>query len=127
VLRPLEAVVEGVRVPLGPPQQRALLARLALRAGAVISRDRIVDELWGELPPATAAKLVQGYVSGLRKLAGAEVVVTRAPGYLLAVEAGALDLERFARLAGRRWRARPRTPADRGDAPLDRPPRSVGT
>ena len=100
MLGPLEAVVDGVPVPLGPPQQRALLALLALHAGEVVSRDRIVDELWGERPPATAAKLVQGYVSGLRKVAGADVLVTRAPGYLLAVEAGALDLARFERLAG---------------------------
>jgi len=100
VLGPLVAVVDGVPVPLGPPQQRALLALLALHAGEVVSRDRIVDELWGERPPATSAKLVQGYVSGLRKLVGADVLVTRAPGYLLAVEAGALDLAQFERLVG---------------------------
>jgi len=100
VLGPLVAVVDGVPVPLGPPQQRALLALLALHAGEVVSRDRIVDELWGERPPATSAKLVQGYVSGLQKLVGADVLVTRAPGYLLAVEAGALDLAQFERLVG---------------------------
>ena len=100
MLGPLVAVVDGVPVPLGPPQQRALLALLALHAGEVVSRDRIVDELWGERPPATSAKLVQGYVSGLQKLVGADVLVTRAPGYLLAVEAGALDLAQFERLVG---------------------------
>jgi DNA-binding SARP family transcriptional activator len=99
VLGPLEAVVDGVSVSLGPPQQRALLALLALHAGEVISRDRIVDELWGERPPATAAKVVQGYVSGLRRVLGPEVVRTRSPGYVLGLEPDALDLERFERLA----------------------------
>jgi DNA-binding SARP family transcriptional activator len=99
VLGPLEAVVDGVPVPLGPPQQRALLALLALRAGEVVSRDRIVDELWGERPPATAAKVVQGYVSALRKVLVTDVVRTRSPGYVLGLEADALDLERFERLA----------------------------
>jgi DNA-binding SARP family transcriptional activator len=47
----LEAVVDGVPIPLGPPQQRALLALLALHADEVVSRDRIVDELWGERRP----------------------------------------------------------------------------
>jgi DNA-binding SARP family transcriptional activator len=99
VLGPLEAVVDGVPVSLGPPQQRALVALLALQANAVVSRDRIVDELWGERPPATVAKLVQGYVSALRKVLAPGVVVTRSPGYLLRLGPGALDLERFERLA----------------------------
>ena len=63
--------MDGVPVPLGPPQQRALLALLLLHANEVVSRDRIVDELWGERPPATAAKLVQVYVSRLRKVRSA--------------------------------------------------------
>ena len=68
LLGPLEAVVDGAPVRLGPPQQRALLALLLLNANEVVSRDRIVDELWGERPPATAIKLVQVYVSALRKV-----------------------------------------------------------
>jgi DNA-binding SARP family transcriptional activator len=64
----LEAVVDGASIKLGPPQQRALLALLLLNANEVVSRDRIVDELWGERPPATATKLVQVYVSALRKV-----------------------------------------------------------
>jgi DNA-binding SARP family transcriptional activator/tetratricopeptide (TPR) repeat protein len=100
VLGPLEASVDGAPVKLGPPQQRALLALLLLNANEVMSRDRLVDELWGERPPATAAKLVQVYVSALRKVLDAGVLVTRTPGYLLRVEPGALDLDRFRRLAG---------------------------
>jgi DNA-binding SARP family transcriptional activator/tetratricopeptide (TPR) repeat protein len=97
LLGPLEALVDGAPVRLGPPQQRALLALLLLNANEVVSRDRIVDELWGERPPATAVKLVQVYVSALRKVLEPEVLVTRAPGYLLQVEPDAVDLDRFRR------------------------------
>jgi DNA-binding SARP family transcriptional activator/tetratricopeptide (TPR) repeat protein len=108
VLGPLEAVADGEPVTLGPPQQRALLALLLLNANVVVSRDRIIDELWGEQPPATAAKLVQVYVSRLRKALepdrprgdSARILVTRTPGYLIAVEAEQLDLGRFERLRG---------------------------
>ena len=101
----LEAVVDGASVKLGPPQQRALLALLLLNANEVLSRDRIVDELWGERPPATATKLVQVYVSALRKVLESgrergEVLVTRPPGYLLRVDPDGSDLARFERLAG---------------------------
>ncbi|MFL5957431.1 MAG: BTAD domain-containing putative transcriptional regulator, partial [Solirubrobacterales bacterium] len=102
LLGPLEAVVDGVPVVLGPPQQRAVLALLLLNANEVVSRDRIVDELWGERPPATAAKLVQVYVSALRKLLDPDrrLLLTRPPGYLLRVEPEGLDLQRFERLVG---------------------------
>jgi DNA-binding SARP family transcriptional activator/tetratricopeptide (TPR) repeat protein len=90
---------------LGTPQQRALLALLLLNANEVVSRDLLIDELRGERPPETAAKLVQVYVSRLRKAlepdraSGArEVLITRAPGYVLAVGPDELDLHRFERL-----------------------------
>jgi DNA-binding SARP family transcriptional activator len=98
ILGPLEVAEGGVRVELGAPKQRALLAVLLLHANEVVSRDRLVDELWGEAPPARAAKLVQHYVSGLRKVLPAGVLLTRAPGYLLRVEPGQLDLIEFERL-----------------------------
>jgi DNA-binding SARP family transcriptional activator len=98
---------EGV-VPLGTPQQRALLAVLALSPGEVVSRDRIIDELWGESPPETAAKLVQVYVSRLRKalepdrpVGGGEVLVTRSPGYVLLADADQTDVGRFEGLVAR--------------------------
>jgi DNA-binding SARP family transcriptional activator/tetratricopeptide (TPR) repeat protein len=91
---------------VGTPQQRALLALLILNANEVVSRDRIIDELWGANPPATAPKLVQTYVSRLRNAlepdrAGGddEVLVTQAPGYLLRVGPDQLDFRRFERLA----------------------------
>jgi len=62
----LEASVEGRPVPLGASKPRALFAMLALNAGSVVSVDRLIDGLWGEVPPVTATKLVQVYVSRLR-------------------------------------------------------------
>jgi DNA-binding SARP family transcriptional activator len=70
LLGPLEAAVDGASVKLGPPQQQALSAMLVLNANEVVSRDRIVDEVWGERPPPTATKLVQLYVSAMRKVLG---------------------------------------------------------
>ena len=106
LLGPLEVLVDGEPAPLGPPQQRALLALLLLNANEVVSRDRLVDDLWGEQPPATATKLVQVYVSRLRKALepdrargdAGRTLVTRPPGYLMAVEDDQLDLRRFERL-----------------------------
>src|SRR5919201_2129995 len=98
VLGPLEVRELGRRVALGAAKQRALLGVLLLHPNESISVDRLVDELWGARPPARAHKLVQGYVSGLRKLLGSARLVTRPPGYLVRVEAGELDLLEFDRL-----------------------------
>jgi YVTN family beta-propeller protein len=94
ILGPLEVVEQGRTLSLGGGQQLALFALLLLHANEVVSTDRLVDELWGERPPATAAKIVRNYVSLLRKLLG-DRLVTQAPGYLLRVEPGELDSERF--------------------------------
>ena len=86
LLGPLE-VRDGERtVALPRRQQRALLAALALRAGEVVSTDRLVADLWGERAPASATGSLQNTVSALRKLLGREVVLTQAPGYRLALE-----------------------------------------
>ena len=102
LLGPLEVRGEHGPVSLGTPQQRALLAVLLLNANEVVSRDRLIDELWGEDPPETAAKLVQVYVSRLRKAlqpdragGAGDVLVTQAPGYLLRVGPDELDVRRF--------------------------------
>jgi hypothetical protein len=63
----MEASADGRPVPLGGGKPRALLAMLALEAGSTVSTQRLIDGLWGEQPPATATKLVQVYVSQLRK------------------------------------------------------------
>lgn len=98
VLGPLEVLREGSPVAIGGPQQRALLALLLARAGTVISRDTLVDELWEDDPPSSAVNVLQTYVSHLRKALPADRLVTRPPGYVLQVEPGELDLHGFQRL-----------------------------
>src|SRR5215218_8973106 len=80
---------------LGGPKQRAVLAILLLHRGEVVSIDRLIDGLWGERPPATAAKTVQVYVSNLRKALGNGLLVTQGRGYMLRASRGQLDLDRF--------------------------------
>jgi YVTN family beta-propeller protein len=98
VLGPLEVAVEDQMLDLGGGKQRTLLAILALRAGRVVPVDALIDGLWGERPPPTAAKSVQVYVSRLRKSLGESAIVTRAPGYLLDVAPEDVDLLRFERM-----------------------------
>jgi DNA-binding SARP family transcriptional activator len=105
ILGPLEALEEGRAVKLGASKQRALLALFLLHANETLSADRLIDELWGERPPPTAAKTVQVYVSRLRKaLAGGEGngsaggVATREHGYELSLDPERFDAHRFERL-----------------------------
>src|SRR4051794_3585610 len=100
ILGPLEVVSGGRTLDLGGEKQRALLAALLLEPNRVVSRDRLVDVLWDDAPPATAQKALQVHVSQLRKLLGADRVVTKAPGYLLAIEPDELDAACFRRLHG---------------------------
>jgi len=95
VLGPLEVRSGDRAVPIGRGKQRALLALLLLNAGRVVSTDRLIDELWGDTPPATASTALQVYVSKLRKALGQDVIVTREPGYAIQVERNGLDLQRF--------------------------------
>jgi len=86
-------------VALGAPKQRALLAMLALHANEHVSADRLSEGLWGEAQPATAPKMVQLYVSRLRKeldSSDAEIV-TRGRGYELRIAPDAVDALRFER------------------------------
>jgi len=105
VLGSLE-VVDGDRpVPLGPPKQRALLAMLLIHRGEPVSSDLLIDALWGETVPPSGVKLVQGYVSNLRKVLGDGLLVTRGRGYLLRVEDGQVDVDRFGALLAEGRRA----------------------
>ena len=80
---------------LGGSKQRALLALLLLHANRVVSRDRLIDELWDGSPPDTASTALQVHVSQLRKALGRDAIVTQAPGYMVSVAPGALDLQQF--------------------------------
>ena len=105
ILGPFEVVQNGGSLTLGGAQQRALLAVLVVHRGELLSADRLIDELWGERAPATAAKALQGYVSHLRKALGDGVIVTQGRGYVLAVEAEQVDAGQFEALAGEGRRA----------------------
>src|SRR3954447_25676237 len=85
ILGPLELRDGDRLLDLGSSRRRALLAVLLLHPNEVVAADRLIDELWGESPPGTAAKIVQNYVSALRKELPSGALATRAPGYVFAL------------------------------------------
>jgi DNA-binding SARP family transcriptional activator/pimeloyl-ACP methyl ester carboxylesterase len=95
VLGPLEVRDGDREVRLRSGKERALLALLLLHANRTLALDRIVDDLWGDDVPETAPKMVQVYVSRLRKLLPPGTLQTRPPGYALVLEPEQLDLNRF--------------------------------
>jgi DNA-binding SARP family transcriptional activator/DNA-binding beta-propeller fold protein YncE len=101
ILGPLQVADQDREVLLGGGRQRSVLALLLLHANEVVPSERLIDQLWGDTPPPTAAKTVQVYVSQLRKsLRNGEAdgpLLTRGRGYVLHVRPGELDLERFER------------------------------
>jgi DNA-binding SARP family transcriptional activator len=113
VLGPLEVEADDGPVALGGPKERLLLAHLLARPNQVVSVEALVQGLWGEQPPPTAAKTLQSHVKRLRRVlepgrargAVGEVLVTRQPGYLLRVAPGALDAARFEELTDKARRA----------------------
>lgn len=98
VLGPLEVIGKDGPVPLPQGKVRVALGVLLVHADEVVATDRLIEDVWGERPPATAMKSIHVYVSQLRRILGAEVIVTRPPGYQLQLEPGQLDLHRFERL-----------------------------
>jgi DNA-binding SARP family transcriptional activator len=104
ILGPVEAVAAGRVIRLGG-RQRALLALLLLHANQRVSSERLLDELWGERPPASAAKTVQMHISRLRRTLAQAVangsdglVLTREHGYELRLDPERIDAHRFERL-----------------------------
>ncbi|WP_307872637.1 BTAD domain-containing putative transcriptional regulator [Paractinoplanes ovalisporus] len=104
VLGPLRVTVRGAAADPGGPRQRAVLARLAVAGGAVVSADRLVDDLWGDADvPAKALATLQVHVSHLRRVLEpgraprtvATVLVSAPPGYALRLPAGAVDAWHF--------------------------------
>jgi DNA-binding SARP family transcriptional activator len=107
LLGPLEVSDNERSLALGGVRQRSLLAVLLLQANELVSTDRLIDQLWGPVPPATALKGIQVYVSRLRKTLGEGRLATGAPGYALRVEPEELDLARFEQLAAEARRTSP--------------------
>jgi WD40 repeat protein/DNA-binding SARP family transcriptional activator len=95
VLGALEVLADGQPIPLGGPKQRTVLATLLLRPNKVVPADDLIDHVWGEDPPDTARKNLQGYVTHLRHALGPERLQWRAPGYVLRVRPPELDAARF--------------------------------
>ncbi len=104
ILGPLELSTDGRVLPLGSPKQRALLALLLVHANETVSRDRLIEELWGDAAPASVESAFHVYLSRLRRLlesaGGGALLVREAHGYRLRVEPDQLDATRFASLAG---------------------------
>jgi class 3 adenylate cyclase len=98
ILGPLELRDGEREVQLRGGKQRALLALLLVNANRTLAINRIVDELWGDDVPESAQKMVQIYVSKLRKALPPGTLHTRPPGYSLELGPDELDLHRFERL-----------------------------
>jgi DNA-binding SARP family transcriptional activator len=104
LLGPL-VVRDGTRdVSVSAPRQRALLAALLLEAGRVVGLDALAEVLWEGQPPAGARGALHSAVQRLRSTlgpSGADLIETRAPGYLIRVDDGQLDVREFSALAAR--------------------------
>ncbi|RSN33661.1 hypothetical protein DL990_17105 [Amycolatopsis sp. WAC 01416] len=101
ILGPVDVVADSVVRPVRGSRRKALLAVLALRAGEIVSVDRLVDVVWGARPPSM--NTVQTHVSALRRMLGdRDAIVARSPGYVLNA---ATDLARAQRLIERAGQA----------------------
>ena len=101
LLGPLEVTDGDSPVRVGEGRQRSVLVLLLLHRNEPIARDRLIDALWGEAPPATAAKVLQNQIGRLRRALGdreGRRLRTHGHAYALRVEAGELDVDHFERL-----------------------------
>jgi DNA-binding SARP family transcriptional activator len=96
ILGRLAALDGGVDVTPRRAQPRALLATFLLHANQPVSTDRLIEAIWGQTPPPTAEKALQGHISALRKAFGAQRIRTSTGSYRFEVAPGELDAERFA-------------------------------
>jgi WD40 repeat protein/DNA-binding SARP family transcriptional activator len=118
VLGPLAVYNETGLINLSA-MERALLAHLVARAGRTVSADELIEDLWPENPPRSAAKALQNHVLRLRKALEPErdgsptLLVTDGSGYRLDAADDVIDARRFERLVelGRRAYREGRTDA----------------
>ncbi len=103
MLGPFEVRLDGQPVAIGAPKLRTMLAVLAASANRAVMPEGLVDELWGERPPASAVANIRTYAMRLRRLLPPDRLSAAGSGYLLRVRPGELDLDVFAELvaAGR--------------------------
>src|SRR4249920_1548695 len=104
ILGPLEVLEDGRPLALGRLKERIVLAVLLLHANEFVSRERLIDELWGVAPPATARKAVNVYISKLRGTLtryGHDPIATADGGYRLVVDSDLLDTERMHRIVAK--------------------------
>jgi YVTN family beta-propeller protein len=122
LLGPIEVGLNGQALDIGGHRQRVLLTILVLSANVPVSRDVLVDRLWGEGPPAGAQHTLEVYVSRLRKTleptAGGPVVLARPGAYVLRAPEECIDIRRFERLAAQGRRALEDSAPDRASADL---------
>jgi DNA-binding SARP family transcriptional activator/tetratricopeptide (TPR) repeat protein len=105
VMGPVRAWRDEAELALGAPKQRALLARLAVQPGRLVSRNELIDALWGDDPPASAVNSVYRYVAELRGVlepgrghrATGRVLIATSSGYLLRLDPEQVDVALFAR------------------------------
>jgi DNA-binding SARP family transcriptional activator len=125
VLGPLEVTVDGVRIDLGGPRQRCVLARLVAARGQVVSADRLIEDLYADEAPPRALAAIQVYVFRLRRAlqpdraarARAEVLITSPPGYALRLGTAAVDAWSFEEVALRPAGSKIRPPHMPGSRP----------
>jgi predicted ATPase/DNA-binding SARP family transcriptional activator len=110
VLGPLEVVEDGISLHLGGPRLRTLLAALLAETDRFVSRDRLIDELWGDEPPATAENALQAQVAALRRLLPGRIV-TGGTAYRLAARPDEIDARRFELAVGEAHGLLERNPA----------------
>jgi DNA-binding SARP family transcriptional activator len=113
LLGPVGVQADGVARVVSGVRRKAVLAALAMHAGDTVRTERLIDIVWGEAPPATAANTLQSHISFLHRVLGAEIpVVTRSFGYVLAIAPDSVDALRADRLI--------RHVIDDGDDPVAR-------
>jgi len=107
LLGPVDVVVGGAVRPVSGLRRKAILATLSLRAGEIVSTDRLADIVWGDDPPSTPVNTLQSHVSHLRTVLGSRAaILAKPPGYVLDVGDEGTD----ARLAERLMRQAARLP-----------------